>query len=181
MLTAKRNPLQTGVKPMSTESAIHGTILGTVFGDAMGLPYEALSRCRAQRLWGEPDRHHFIFGRGMMSDDGEHTCLVASALCCSGADVEIFRRCLAWQFRWWLLGFPAGIGSATLRSLLKLWLGFSPTRSGVFSAGNGPACQAVEGRRRVASPKVGPAVIFRNLFFALIVLLHIGRRTLPPY
>jgi hypothetical protein len=43
------------------------------------------------------------------------------------------------------------------------------------------ACQAVEGRRRVASPKVGPAVIFRNLFFALIVLLHIGRRTLPPY
>jgi ADP-ribosylglycohydrolase len=28
---------------------------------------------------------------------------------------------------------------ATARSILKLWLGFSPQKSGVFSAGNGPA------------------------------------------
>jgi len=31
---------------------------------------------------------------------------------------------------------------ATARSLFKLWLGFSPHRSGVFSAGNGPAMRA---------------------------------------
>jgi ADP-ribosyl-[dinitrogen reductase] hydrolase len=41
--------------------------------------------------------------------------------------------------RWWFLGLPAGIGMATLKASLKLWLGFSPVRSGVFSAGNGPA------------------------------------------
>lgn len=36
-------------------------------------------------------------------------------------------------------GPPAGIGKATLRATLKLWLGFPPKWSGVFSAGNGPA------------------------------------------
>ena len=44
--------------------------------------------------------------------------------------------------RWWLLGVPAGIGFATLRSILKLWMGFSPARSGVYSAGNGPAMRS---------------------------------------
>jgi ADP-ribosylglycohydrolase len=44
--------------------------------------------------------------------------------------------------RWWLLGLPAGIGFATLRAILKLWLGFPPSRSGVFSAGNGPAMRS---------------------------------------
>jgi hypothetical protein len=51
--------------------------------------------------------------------------------------------------RWWLVGLPAGIGSATLRATLKLWLGFSPSRSGVFSAGNGPAMR---------SPVLGTAI-----------------------
>jgi ADP-ribosylglycohydrolase len=41
-----------------------------------------------------------------------------------------------------LLGLPAGIGFATLRSILKLWLGFGPRRSGVWSAGNGPAMRS---------------------------------------
>src|SRR5262249_31575369 len=31
---------------------------------------------------------------------------------------------------------------ATLRSILKLWLGFSPTKSGVYSAGNGAAMRS---------------------------------------
>lgn len=31
---------------------------------------------------------------------------------------------------------------ATARAILKLWLGFSPARSGVFSAGNGPSMRA---------------------------------------
>lgn len=37
---------------------------------------------------------------------------------------------------------PAGVGGATLRASLKLWLGLPPERSGVFSAGNGPAMRA---------------------------------------
>jgi ADP-ribosylglycohydrolase len=41
-----------------------------------------------------------------------------------------------------LLALPAGVGFATARSILKLWIGFSPERSGVFSAGNGAAMRA---------------------------------------
>jgi ADP-ribosylglycohydrolase len=44
--------------------------------------------------------------------------------------------------RWWFLAFPAGIGRATFRAGVKLWLGCSPEKSGVHSAGNGPAMRA---------------------------------------
>ncbi len=37
---------------------------------------------------------------------------------------------------------PAGIGYGTLRAILKLWLGFTLDRSGVFSAGNGPTMRS---------------------------------------
>jgi len=49
---------------------------------------------------------------------------------------------LSWRLRFWLLGLPPGIGLATLRSLVNLWIGFSPEHSGVFSAGNGPAMRS---------------------------------------
>ena len=125
-----------------TEDRIVGCILGTAVGDAIGLPYEGLSRRRASRLLGLPNQHRFIFGRGMVSDDTEHTCLVAQALIRSEGDIDRFQHSLAWGLRRWLLGFPAGIGMATLRSVVRLWMGFSPERSGVFSAGNGPAMRA---------------------------------------
>lgn len=128
--------------PTDAVEAVHGAILGAIVGDAMGLPYEGLSRRRAERLLGPPDRHRFVFARGMMSDDGEHTCIVAQCLCEWGGDTERFRRCLARRLRWWLLGLPAGVGSATLRAIVKLWLGFGPYKSGVYSAGNGPAMRS---------------------------------------
>ncbi len=122
--------------------AIAGAILGCAVGDAMGLPYEGLSRRRGVRLLGEPSRHRFILGHGMVSDDTEHTCMVAVALCEHPRDVDAFARTFAWHLRTWLLGLPAGIGFATLRAIVKLWLGFPPARSGVFSAGNGPAMRS---------------------------------------
>lgn len=121
---------------------IVGCILGTAVGDAIGLPYEGLSRRRAAKLFGQPVRHRFFFGRGMVSDDTEQTCMVAQSLIASGGDVDSFRLYLGRRFRFWLLGFPAGIGMATLRSTLRLWIGFGPHKSGVFSAGNGPAVRA---------------------------------------
>ena len=124
------------------EAHVLGCILGTAIGDSIGLPYEGLSRRRAERLLGPPDRHRFFFGRGMVSDDTEHTCMVAQSLIGSGGDPDAFGRKLAWGFRLWVLGLPAGIGFATLRSILKLWLGVGPERSGVYSAGNGPAMRA---------------------------------------
>ena len=122
--------------------AIAGSILGCAIGDAIGLPYEGLSKNRGIRLLGEPDQMRFVFRHGMVSDDTEHTCMVAEALCDSPTDADLFARSLARRLRWWLCGLPAGIGFATLRATLKLWLGFSPQRSGVFSAGNGPAMRS---------------------------------------
>ena len=78
----------------------------------------------------------------MMSDDTEHTCMAAQALIVSAGEPRRFARSLAWRLRFWLLGLPVGIGLATLRSIVKLWIGFSPDHSGVFSAGNGPAMRS---------------------------------------
>src|SRR5438874_3798941 len=89
---------------------IAGAILGTAVGDALGLPREGLSRLRARRLFGDPPlRHQFVLGRGMVSDDTEHTCLLAQALLDAPDDPERFARSLAWRLRLWLLGCPAGI------------------------------------------------------------------------
>ena len=119
-----------------------GLLLGTAVGDALGLPAEGISRARILRMWRGQWRHRFIFGRGMVSDDTEHTLFVAQALLAHPEDAAAFQRCLAWKLRLWLLGLPAGIGLATLKAILKLWLGFPPSRSGVWSAGNGPAMRS---------------------------------------
>ncbi len=128
--------------PITKRDAVVGCLLGTAVGDAIGLPCEGLSRLRLRRLYPKIEGHHLFFGRGMTSDDTEHTCMVGQALIASGGEVEAFVRSLAWRLRFWLLGLPAGIGLATLRALLKLWVGFSGHRSGVFSAGNGPAMRS---------------------------------------
>ena len=125
-----------------TSDSIIGCLLGTAVGDAIGLPCEGLSKRRQDLLYPTLDGHHFLFGRGMISDDTEHTCMVAQALIISAGDVQTFRKDLALRLRFWLLGLPAGIGYATLRSILRLWLGFQPEHSGIFSAGNGPAMRS---------------------------------------
>jgi len=120
-----------------------GTLLGGAVGDALGLPREGLSRRRASRIFGDaPLRHRFLLGRGMASDDTEHACMTAQALLAAGGSADAFVRSLAWKLRFWLLGLPAGVGFGTLRAALKLWAGLPPTRSGVASAGNGPAMRA---------------------------------------
>jgi ADP-ribosylglycohydrolase len=120
-----------------------GVLLGFAAGDAIGLPREGLSRRRANRLQGGmPLRHRFLCGRGLTSDDTEHACMSAQSLMASGGEPEPFARSLAWRLRFWLLGLPAAVGWATLRACGKLCLGFPPERSGVASAGNGPAMRA---------------------------------------
>jgi ADP-ribosylglycohydrolase len=78
----------------------------------------------------------------MISDDTEHTCFVAQATLSARGDPDEFERLLARSLRWWLVGVPAGVGLATLRACLRLWKGIPPARSGVFSAGNGPAMRS---------------------------------------
>lgn len=119
-----------------------GLMLGTAVGDALGLPAEGLSPGRIARSWPGKWQHRFIAGRGMWSDDTEHMLCVAAALLTAGNSPGQFQRELARRLRWWFAGLPAGVGMATARACLKLWLGVSPARSGVFSAGNGPAMRS---------------------------------------
>jgi ADP-ribosylglycohydrolase len=124
------------------KNVLAGTLVGAAVGDALGLARENLSRRRQSRLFGPVISYNFIFGRGMVSDDTEHACMTAAALLESRGEPERFGRALARRLRWWFAALPAGIGLATLRSIIKLWLGFSPRKSGVFSAGNGPAMRS---------------------------------------
>lgn len=120
-----------------------GFILGMAVGDSLGLPREGLTPRRASRLYGSaPLRHNFVFGRGMVSDDTEHMVMTALALLAEPDDSMRFARHLARSLRWWLLGLPAGVGLATAKSIIRLWLGWKPAFSGVRSAGNGPAMRA---------------------------------------
>lgn len=96
-----------------------GLLLGTAVGDAIGLPAEGMSAARIRRLWGGRWEHRFFFGHGMLSDDSEHTLMVGQALLQHPADDRAFARALAWKLRWWLAALPAGVGLATLRSILK--------------------------------------------------------------
>jgi ADP-ribosylglycohydrolase len=119
-----------------------GVLVGTAVGDALGLPGEGIARGRARRIFPGRPRHRFVLGRGMVSDDTEHTVFVAQSLLCHPGDASRFASRLAGCLRWWLLSLPAGIGFATLRSILRLWTGRPPSRSGVFSAGNGAAMRS---------------------------------------
>lgn len=123
-------------------SRLAGVLLGTAVGDALGLPAEGLSRRRQRRLLPGPCRHRLILGRGMISDDTEHTLLVAQSLLENDRDAADFQRRLGRRLRWWFAALPAGCGRATARACLKLWLGIPASRSGVFSAGNGPAMRS---------------------------------------
>ncbi|MFV8750390.1 ADP-ribosylglycohydrolase family protein [Nannocystaceae bacterium ST9] len=129
---------------MITRERVLGVLLGTAIGDAIGLPYEGLSPRRVERRIARLGRlrHSLVRGRGMISDDTEHACLVARALIDSAGDPSEFRRALARRLRWWLLALPPATGLATARGILRLWLGWPPERSGVDSAGNGPMMRA---------------------------------------
>ena len=118
--------------------AITGSLLGCALGDSIGLPFEGISAQRIGRLNPGPFRQRLVFGHGMISDDTEHSCMVAQSLIASGGDADLFGRNMAWRLRWWFLTLPAGIGFGTLRSALKLWIGFPYNKSGANSAGNGP-------------------------------------------
>lgn len=123
--------------------AIVGCLLGRAVGDAIGLPFEGLSREQVARRIGAEPLGHSLFGRrGMVSDDTEHACMTGQALLAAPDSPEAFARSLAWRLRGWLLGLPASVGWGTLRAVVRLWLGWSTERSGVHSAGNGPAMRA---------------------------------------
>jgi ADP-ribosylglycohydrolase len=96
------------VRTSESANVFLGTLLGTAVGDSLGLPAEGLSPQRIRRRWPDGWRQRFLFGRGMVSDDTEHTLMVAEALLSNPQDAEAFQRALAWKLRWWFLALPAG-------------------------------------------------------------------------
>ena len=114
-------------------------IYGTAIGDALGLPFEGMSRRRLAKFDKDHSGYHFFFNKGFVSDDTEHTFFVASALANANDDPAAFTRLLRWKLMLWLLSIPIGTGKATLISIIKMWLGFPSTKTAYFSAGNGPA------------------------------------------
>lgn len=121
--------------------ALLGCLLGTAVGDALGLPAERLSRTRVAAMK-MGTGHRFVLGRGMFSDDTEHTLMLAAALITHGHHAAALQRSFAWKLRWWLLALPAGVGMSTAKSILRLWAGFPAAKAGVQSAGNGAAMRS---------------------------------------
>lgn len=78
----------------------------------------------------------------MCSDDTEHTLMVGLALLESMAEPEMFAKAFARRLRWWFARIPAGVGFGTAKACIRLWAGVRPDRSGVRSAGNGPAMRS---------------------------------------
>jgi ADP-ribosylglycohydrolase len=108
-------------------------------GDSLGLPAEGLSPRRAAKMFSGGWKHRLLPGAGWVSDDTDHSVFVAQSLLAHPRCARRFARRLAWCLRFWLLSLPAGIGLGTLRAIARLWIGIPPGRSGVRSAGNGPA------------------------------------------
>ena len=82
-------------------------------------------------------------GRGLLSDDTLMAVATIQAFYVAEGDVERFAKELAKRLRTWFWCVPPGVGFATIKSCLKLTVGFGPNRSGVTSGGNGPAVRAV--------------------------------------
>lgn len=113
------------------------------YGDALGLPYEGLAAARARKLLGPPDRMRLFLGFSTISDDTEHAWLSVRAALISQAEPEAFACELRRSLKLWFLGLPPGIGMATAKACLRMWLGLPTHRCGIHSAGNGPGMRAV--------------------------------------
>lgn len=63
------------------EEIFRRVLLGTAVGDSIGLPTEGLSPKAIAHRWKGQWRQRLLFGRGMVSDDTEHTVFVGQCLC----------------------------------------------------------------------------------------------------
>ena len=115
------------------------TILQAIaIGDSIGLPWEGLPPQPTKTNW----EQSFLFGWGITSDDAQNASLTLQAIQNSDGNLETFRKLIGRYLAQWFLCLPPGIGLATLRSCGKLCLGLRAPKSGVWSAGNGPAMRA---------------------------------------
>lgn len=128
------------------EQYIFNMINAMALGDSFGFPYENMSPALINRI--KPELKYPLDVnkiKNTITDDTEHLVMTYLALIDSQNSQQIekdFERSLSKRLRTWFLTLPAGIGMATLKSLSKLTIGISPSKTGVFSAGNGPLMRA---------------------------------------
>ena len=124
-------------------TSMEGVLLGTATGDSVGLPAENLKPAKIEAFgWRNNWRQRLFFGKGMISDDTEHTLFTAQAILKYPNDPDKFQACLGRKLKWWLASLPAGTGQATAKAIFKMWFFIPWKKCGVFSAGNGPAMRA---------------------------------------
>ncbi len=116
-------------------NTLEKVLLGCALGDSLGLSYEGLSRKKVSRILKTDLKHSFIFGKGMLSDDTEHSIFVIRSFEQSKSPLAFTQKMRSY-LRCWLLSIPPGIGFGTLKSILKMW--FFLKNTSVQSAGNGP-------------------------------------------
>lgn len=128
------------------EQYIFNMINAMALGDSFGFPYENMSPTLINKI--KPDLKYPLNVnkiKNTITDDTEHLVMTYLSLLDSQNSQHIkkdFERSLSKRLRTWFLTLPAGIGMATLKSLSKLTIGISPSKTGVFSAGNGPLMRA---------------------------------------
>lgn len=125
---------------LMSDDLIEATLLGTAYGDALGLVAEGMSARAIARRFGPVDRFRLLGRRGFVSDDTEQSALVAQSLARHPSDLDAAVRDFRRALLGWFLRLPWGIGLATLRACARIALGLR--RSGVHSAGNGAAMRA---------------------------------------
>jgi ADP-ribosylglycohydrolase len=109
-------------------------LFGLALGDMVGLPYEGL---KAKRI--DPQRiGEGFFGKGLFSDDTEHSVIVAQCLIESFDEPKRFEVLLRRRLQLWLMLMPVGVGFATMKGIIKSFFGLQ----GVYSAGNGSAMRS---------------------------------------
>ncbi len=130
------------IKNMDKEKSFIGCITGCAVGDSLGLPFEGLSEKRIKKMFKTIDEHHLLLKKGMISDDTEHSIIVMKSLIYSKGDKALYISKMSKLLRKWFILLPPATGKATAKACLKLLIGISPLKSGIFSAGNGSAMKS---------------------------------------
>ena len=121
---------------------LQGVLLGTAVGDALGLPFENLSPHQISKRKLKNDRFYFFGNNGIVSDDTELSALLAQSLILSPNDTKLIVNSFRTSLLAWFFRLPWGIGLGTLKSCIKILIGFKITGAGKGSAGNGVAMRS---------------------------------------
>ncbi|MFK7824095.1 MAG: ADP-ribosylglycohydrolase family protein [Oligoflexales bacterium] len=121
---------------------LQGVLLGTAVGDALGLPFENLPSHKIIKTKQLKDRFYFYGNNGVVSDDTELSALLAESLILFSNDRKMTVKSFKIALLSWFLRLPWGIGFGTLKSCLKILIGFKTTGAGIGSAGNGVAMRS---------------------------------------